>query len=111
MLSKSQQEIIKQIHGIKGHIVPVGINSTFKNMHIRNRIHLFKFQQSFEKPEGGFSWHRNQDYLISQLVMVKTIHPDVIINLISPPDEYYNSPTLQGIKGTHKFSGLHQQMT
>ena len=55
------------------------------------------------KPEGGFSWHREQDYLISQLEMVKTIHPNVIINLISPPDEFYYSPTLQSIKGTHKF--------
>ena len=36
VLSKSQQEIIYLIHGIKGHIVPVGISSTFKNMHIRN---------------------------------------------------------------------------
>ena len=30
------------------------------------------------KPEGGFSWHREQDYLIDQLKMVKTQHPDII---------------------------------
>ena len=35
VLSKSQQQIIHLIHGIKGHIVPVGISSTFVNMNIR----------------------------------------------------------------------------
>ena len=103
VLSESQQEIIKQIHGIKGHIVPVGVSSTFKNMHKRSENSPLQISAIIRKPEGGFSWHRNQEYLISQLELVKTIHPDVIINLISPPDEFYYSPTLQNIKGTHKF--------
>ena len=31
------------------------------------------------------------------------MHPDVIINLISPPDEFYSSPTLQSMKASHPF--------
>ena len=106
VLSESQQEIIKQIHGIKGHIVPVGISSTFKNMHTRSGNSPLQISAIVRIPEGGFSWHRDQEFLISQLETVKTLHPDVIINLISPPDEFYHSPTLQSMKASHPFRWL-----
>lgn len=103
VLSKSHQQQIYLDHGIQGHIVPVGISSSFKNMHIRNMNSSLQISAIVRKPEGGFSWHREQDYLISQLEIVKTRHPNVIINFISPPEEFYESPTLKGLKATNKF--------
>ncbi|MEI2472102.1 glycosyltransferase family 4 protein [Peribacillus frigoritolerans] len=103
VLSQNQQQLISLNHGIKGHIVPVGISSTFKNLHIRIPNDPLQISAIVRKPEGGFSWHREQEYLISQLELVKTNHPDVIINLISPPDEFYDSPILKSLKNTNKF--------
>jgi len=103
VLSESQKQIIYHIHGIKGKIVPVGISNTFRNMNIRSDKTPLQISAIVRKPEGGFSWHRDQEYLISQLELVKTVHPNVIINLISPPDEFYHSPILQNIKKTHSF--------
>lgn len=103
VLSQSQQQLIYVDHGIKGHIVPVGISSSFKNMHIRNMDSPLQISAIVRKPEGGFSWHREQDYLIRQLEMVKTKHPDVIINFFCPPDEFSDSPILKGLKATNKF--------
>lgn len=103
VLSKTQQQIIYLNHGIKGHIVPVGISSTFKNLHIRVENDPLQISAIVRKPEGGFSWHREQGYLINQLEIVKMKHPDVIINLISPPDEFKDSPMLKNLKATNKF--------
>lgn len=103
VLSQSQQQLIYLDHGIKGHIVHVGISSAFKNMNIRNKNSPLQISAVIRKPEGGFSWHREQDYLIRQLDMVKTKHPDVIINFFSPPDEFNDSPTLKGLKAAGKF--------
>ena len=103
VLSKSQQKIIHLIHGIKGHIVPVGISSTFVNMNIREPNTPLQISAIVRNPDIGFTWHREQDYLISELAMVKSTYPNIIINLITPPDEFYNSPTLQRIKATHSF--------
>ncbi len=103
VLSQIQQQLIYLNHGIKGHIVPVGISSAFKNLHKRNANSPLQISAIVRKPEGGFSWHREQDYLISQMERVKTKHPDAIINLISPPDEFYDSPTLQSLKATNKY--------
>ncbi|MDO7488388.1 glycosyltransferase family 4 protein [Peribacillus sp. NPDC096622] len=103
VLSQNQQQLIYLNHGIKGHIVPVGISSTFKNLHIRVPNDPLQISAIVRKPEGGFSWHREQEYLISQLELVKTEHPNVIINLISPPDEFYDSPILISLKNTNRF--------
>jgi glycosyltransferase involved in cell wall biosynthesis len=103
VLSKAQQELIYLEHGIKGHIVPVGISSTFKNMNIRDSNSPLQISAIVRKPEGGFSWHREQEYLISQLEMVKSKYPDVIINLFSPPDEFYDSPVLKDLKNLNKY--------
>lgn len=103
VLSKSQQQIIYYEHGIMGHIVPVGVSSTFKNMHIRNSNTPLQISAIMRKTVGSFSWHREQDYLINQLKMVKAKHPNVIINLFSPPDEFYTSPELKQLKETGNF--------
>lgn len=47
------------------------------------------------KPEGGFSGHREQEYLLQQLDRVKDIHPEVEIYIITPPGEYADSEMLQ----------------
>jgi hypothetical protein len=103
VLSKSQQQLIYLDHGIKGHIVPVGISSTFKNRNIRNSHSSMQISAIVRKPEGGFSWHRQQDYLLNQLEMVRLKHPNIIINLITPPDELFDSQTLKGLKATNKY--------
>ncbi|MBM7603170.1 glycosyltransferase involved in cell wall biosynthesis [Metabacillus crassostreae] len=103
VLSKSQQQIIFLEHGIKGHIVPVGISTIFKNFKIRNAKTPIQISAIVRKPEGGLSWHREQDYLISQLKMVHSRYPNTIINLISPPDEFYSSPILKKLKNTNNF--------
>lgn len=55
------------------------------------------------KVENGFSWHREQDYLVSQLDTVKQNLPHVNINFISPPDEFYTSDSLQALKASGKY--------
>jgi glycosyltransferase involved in cell wall biosynthesis len=103
VLSQAHQQLIYVNHGIKGHIVPVGISSTFRNMHIRDKNSPLQISAIMRQPEGGGSWHREQDYLIQQLEVVKANYPNVIINLFSPPDEFYHSPTLKTLKETKKF--------
>jgi glycosyltransferase involved in cell wall biosynthesis len=103
VLSKSQQQLIHVNHGIKGHIVPVGISSSFKNLNIRNPHSPLQVSAIVRKPEGGFSWHREQEYLIRQLEKVKRKYPNIIINLFSPPDEFHDSPILKKLKASTKF--------
>lgn len=85
VLSNWQKQIIALNHGHQVYIVPVGIGSAFKNMHIRNPKGPLQISAILRKPEGGFSWHREQGYLINQLEIVRTRYPQVRINLFSPP--------------------------
>lgn len=55
------------------------------------------------KPEGGFSAHREQEYLLQQLNQVKAIHPDVELYLISPPGEHAESATLQNLLTDRRY--------
>lgn len=55
------------------------------------------------RPEGGFSGHREQDYLLQQLDIVKQRHPEVEIYIITPPSEYASSETLQAMLGDGRF--------
>lgn len=104
VLSRWQQQMIFYNHGICGSIVPVGINDFFKNLQIREETEQsVNVSAMIRRPEGGFAWHREQNYLIAQLIQVKTHYPSVRINLICPPDEYYQSPILQTLKDTGHF--------
>ncbi|GGF70852.1 glycosyl transferase [Paenibacillus albidus] len=106
VLSKWQQELIRLNHGITGHIVPVGISPAFHNMHIRHTLQEpLNVSAILRKTEHGFSWHREQDYLLRQLDLVHAACPEVTINLISPPDEFYSSGWLQSLKasGYYRF--------
>lgn len=96
VLSRWQQEIIRINHGIKGRIVPVGVGSNFRNMHVRDAPgRPLVISAIMRRPEGGFSGHREQDYLLEQLDMVKDLHPEVSIYMIIPPAEYAASMSLQ----------------
>ncbi|WNS45944.1 glycosyltransferase family 4 protein [Paenibacillus sp. MMS20-IR301] len=104
VLSRWQQELIELGHGISGSIVPVGISTAFKNMHIRHRLQEpLNITAILRKVENGFSWHREQDYLVQQLDSVKANLPEVNINFISPPDEFYSSESLQSMKRSGKY--------
>lgn len=106
VLSKWQQELIYLNHGIKGHIVPVGISTSFSNLKIRNPHSPLNISAIIRKPEGGFSWHREQDYLLKHLKRVKKLYPNVRINLFTPPNEFASSPILQSIKAQGLFRHL-----
>ncbi|MCP8968341.1 glycosyltransferase family 4 protein [Ectobacillus ponti] len=102
VLSKWQQTLIETIHGIRGEIVPAGVSGEFGNLQLREQEPL-QIAAVFRKAEGGFSWHREQDYLLSALLQVRREVPAVQINMISPPGEYHASPQLQEMKRMHNF--------
>ena len=104
VLSKWQQELIKLGHGISGSIVPVGISASFRNMNIRKELQEpMNITAILRKVEHGFSWHREQDYLVNQLDIVKQNFPWVNINFISPPDECFTSDTLRRMMDSGKY--------
>jgi glycosyltransferase involved in cell wall biosynthesis len=103
VLSKYQQELIFLNHGIKGKIVPIGVGPEFRNLNLRKPYDPLQVSAIVRMPEGGWAWHRRQDYLISQLDIIKTRFPAVKINLICPPGEYNKSPALQMLAKTPKY--------
>ncbi|KUP24550.1 glycosyl transferase family 1 [Paenibacillus sp. DMB5] len=104
VLSKWQRDIIALNHGITASMVPVGISTIFRNQHIRHKLQEpMNITAILRKVENGFSWHREQDYLIQQLDIVKQNLPHVTVNFISPPDEFYTSESLQQLKASGKY--------
>jgi len=106
VLSKSQQQLIFYNHGISGHIVPVGISSEFRNLGIRKEGAPLQISAIVRMPEGGYSWHREQQYLLNQLNFVKNQFPHVQINLFSPPTEMANSLFLQKLRDSKQYRHL-----
>ncbi|MNI38252.1 Glycosyl transferases group 1 [compost metagenome] len=106
VLSSWQQQLIALNHGITSEIVPVGVSPSFYNMNIRNPQALLQISAILRRPEGGYSWHREQDYLIEQLSQVKSLYPQVQINIFTPPQELASSPTLQAVKQKYPFRYL-----
>lgn len=104
LLSRWQQEVIRINHGIKGRIVPVGVAPDFKNTHLRDNADWPLIVSAImRRPEGGFSGHREQEYLIQQLDMVKRLHPEVEIYIMTPPAEYAASDSLQALLNTGRY--------
>ncbi|WP_379153584.1 glycosyltransferase [Paenibacillus sp. sgz5001063] len=104
VLSRWQQEIIALSHGITGNIVPVGISTTFHNQHIRHMLQEpLNITAILRKEDNGFSSHREQDYLVKQLDIVKLIAPQVNINFICPPEEFNTSESLQKMRALGKY--------
>ncbi|MBY0159618.1 glycosyltransferase family 4 protein [Cytobacillus oceanisediminis] len=104
VLSKYQQELIRILHGLTGQIVPIYVNPNFKNLNIRNNDEVLRISAIVRMPEGGWAWHRDQDYLLQQLSIVKNKYPHIQINLICPPNEFAISQNLQNIsKNSFRF--------
>jgi glycosyltransferase involved in cell wall biosynthesis len=96
VLSNWQQSLVQLNHGIKGRIVPIGVNPDFYNMKLRGQPGRRLIVSTIvRKPEGGFSDHREQTYLIRQLNIVKECYPEVDLYLIIPPREFAESAALQ----------------
>ncbi|WP_211746465.1 glycosyltransferase family 4 protein [Paenibacillus sp. Marseille-Q4541] len=104
VLSRWQQDMIFLNHGIRGRIVPVGVSGFFHNMNIRKQLNgPLNITSIYRKEEGDFSWHREQKYLLAQLDLVKAAHPEVSLNLITPPGEYAESEDIQYLRSTGKY--------
>lgn len=106
VLSHWQQEVIRLNHGITGTIVPIGISPSFKNMNIRESLQEpLNITAILRKVDKGYSWHREQNFLVQQLDFVKKQYPSVNINFICPPAEFFNSEALQKMKasGNYRF--------
>jgi glycosyltransferase involved in cell wall biosynthesis len=103
VLSRWQQGIVQMNHGIKGRIVPIGVGPVFRNMKIRDPKKRLVVSAIMRKPEGGFSAHREQDYLLQQLNKVKAHHPEVDLYLISSPGEQAESAMLQTLVHDERY--------
>lgn len=106
VLSAWQQQLIALNHGVMGHIVPVGISPSFRNEHVRDRQNRLHISAILRRPEWGHVWHREQDYLLYHLQLIKAQYPDVSINIFTPPYEYSTSPYLQSLKKQYDFRFL-----
>lgn len=104
VLSKWHRDLIQLNHGITGKIVPVGISKEFYNQKIKSQNKVPNVTAIIRKPEGGFSWHREQEYLLNQFMVVRKAIPEVQLTLITPPNELYTSPALQSIKASGLYT-------
>lgn len=98
VISNWQRQLVDLNHGLKATVVPCGIDPVFRKLPSeskpRKRLRLCAIVR---KPEGGFAWHRDQDYLLEQLRDVKRLRPNTEIVLLCPAAEFNDSPTLQGL--------------
>lgn len=106
VLSSWQQQLIKLNHGIEGRIVPVGVSDVFNNMNIRKDNKQIEVSGIVRITEGGYSWHREQEYLISVFTKLKQSYPAIKINLITPPSELKSSRWLKQVHGNRLFQSL-----
>jgi glycosyltransferase involved in cell wall biosynthesis len=104
VLSNHQKKLIHLLHGIQGSIVPMHVNSNFRNLNIRRNNKKLTIAAIMRLPEGGFSWQRDQDYLIQHLKYIKKKYPHITINLICPPNEFNSSLKLKKLKKENIFS-------
>lgn len=104
VISKYQQQLVEINHGIKGEIVPIGITPIFKNNQIRNSNEQLNISAVVRIPDGGYSWQRNQEYLLQTLEKLKVAMPDLHIVLICPPNELARSNELKEIKNKGLFT-------
>ncbi|MBP2002144.1 glycosyltransferase involved in cell wall biosynthesis [Paenibacillus shirakamiensis] len=107
VLSDWQQDLIQLLHGVKGEIVPIGVSPFFYNMNIRSHFEgPLQITAILRRIENNFSWHREQHYLVAEMDRVLDKHPDIIINLICPPNEFAESQWLQNLRDTGKYRVL-----
>ncbi|WP_426446061.1 glycosyltransferase family 4 protein [Paenibacillus sp. S-38] len=103
VVSSWQQQLIELNHGIRGHIVPIGVSRELVNLRMRPPHHPLQISTIVRSAEENWSWHRDQAYLIEQLERVRSHCPNVELNLICPPAELESSPQLQEWKRSGRF--------
>ncbi len=106
VLSNWQQQLIKLNHGIEGSIVPVGVSRNFRNLGKRRSKKRLEVSGIVRMQEGGYSWHREQEYLIETFTALKKKYPRVTFNLISPPNEVIVSQALHSYHSNRLFQSL-----
>lgn len=106
VLSEWQKQLIKLNHGIEGEIVPVGISKAFQKNNRRTNPRRLQISGILRIPEGGYSWHREQEYLIQAFTTLKHTYPQCTFNLISPPSELRDSPKLRELHANRAFNSL-----
>ncbi|WP_310551362.1 glycosyltransferase family 4 protein [Paenibacillus glufosinatiresistens] len=105
VLSRWQQEIVRLHHGIKGRIVPIGVDGLFTNLGLRTQPgRRLTVSAIVRRPEGGFSGHREQEYLLRELRRIKHTRPDTEVMLMMPPGELAESPELQALSREESFT-------
>ncbi|MEW4154013.1 glycosyltransferase family 4 protein [Bacillus thuringiensis] len=103
VVSEAQKKLVDVNHGLDAKVVPNGINPIFKRIHNQKTSGPLHISAIVRLSEGGL-WHRQQDYLIEQLRLVKQAHPEVQINFFCPPIELTMSKSLQQIKLLNEFT-------
>ncbi|MED1203462.1 glycosyltransferase family 4 protein [Heyndrickxia acidicola] len=103
VVSEAQKKLVDVNHGLNAKVIPNGINPVFKNLHTKKTNGPLQISAIVRLSEGGL-WHRQQNYLIEQLRIVKLAHPEVQINLFCPPAELTISKSLQEIKMLNEFT-------
>lgn len=103
VISQYQKELISLLHGINGMVIPIYVNPNFKNLNLRSSNDKLNISAIVRIPEGGYSWQRDQNYLIEQLRIVKSQFPNLKFNLICPPNEMENSPSLKQLQESNEF--------
>lgn len=103
VISQYQKDLISLLHGVNGEMIPIYVNPNFKDLKLRNENNPLTISAIVRKTEGGYSWQRDQSYLIQQLRKVREEYPHVKFNLICPPNEMENSQSLQQLRNSNEF--------
>ncbi|MBZ6484005.1 glycosyltransferase [Priestia aryabhattai] len=103
VISEYQKDLISLLHGINGKTVPIYVNPNFRDLNIRSENNPLTISAIIRKPEGGYSWQRDQSYLIEQLRIVRKKYPQLKFNLISPPNEMESSLSLKQLRKSGEF--------
>lgn len=103
VVSEAQKKLVDVNHGLDAKVIPNGINSIFRNTNTRREQDTLQVSAIVRLSEGGI-WHRQQEYLIDQLTLVKKAYPNIQINLFCPPQELSNSAALQKMKLLKEFN-------
>jgi glycosyltransferase involved in cell wall biosynthesis len=100
VLSRWQQELMRLLHGVEAQVVPIGISDDFRPLAGRGRNGRLRIGAVVRRPEGGYSWHRDQGQLLAACDEVRLRHPETAVWLICPPGELRTSRSLRALRGS-----------
>lgn len=102
-ISTWHQKLIELLHGIKSHLVPIGISKDFKNHNSRQPKSTLNISTVFRGYGDVTYWHHDQEYLVNQLIFIHNHFPNVQVNFFTPPNEFNNSPIVHSFKSHHPW--------